>query len=271
LSFTMLKLAAFILLLFAISQTNAGIIDTALPDLEDENISSAVEGLITDLDQNSFNKTVHCSKDFDHCTAYFVMFYNSNSEVSRDFSLKYVTMAVPTMLWSSVVKLGAVDCAESTNKKLCVAYGFKRMPLFKYFERKSIAGNIGATVPSYVNGIAILEGLAKQINREYQAHPYPDWPNFNPLPEFRLSSDEVWQYANGYNEIMLIFVEDATEPAGISMFIESSKAANGLPVRRVLKGHHLDRISKNTEYPSGSIMKRRVAHEWNDCRTDPII
>jgi len=257
LSFTMLKLAAFILLLFVISQTNAGILETAFGDEYDSDVHDHLEGLITNLDQNSFNKTVHCSKDFDHCTAYFVMFYNSNSEVSRDFSLKYVTMAVPTLLWSSFVKLGAVDCADAKNKKLCTSHGFKRMPLFKYFGRRSIAGNVGKTVPSYTNGTIIWKALAAQINREYQVNSYSDWPNFTPLPPFD-SMDDLWNYSGGHDEIMLIYVEGPNDLIGMTMSILAHKAADGLPVRIAIRGHMVVQLYKGNEYPAIGIIKRAM-------------
>jgi len=267
----MLKLFSIVLLFIAISQVNS-----ELSDYEDSSeeskasIYSKFGEVITELDHSNFAKTIHCRNNLKNCTSFLIQFYNSELEISRNDAIIYILSAAFVNSWKHLVQVGVVDCAYPRNQELCDVHGFKYYPIFKYFGRMSETENQGTTLPEFTNGIELLQELSAQINAEYAEELYKDWPIFTPLPDFYNDSDQIWKYSNGYKEIMLIFVEEANEPLGMSLFIEAHKAARGLnarqlPVRRVLKGHDYDRLFQIDEYPSAGTMTERMMRGERDC------
>uniref|UniRef100_A0A915MN03 Thioredoxin domain-containing protein n=1 Tax=Meloidogyne javanica TaxID=6303 RepID=A0A915MN03_MELJA len=104
------------------------------------------------LDQDTFSDTVF---EPGRGHSFVVEFYADWCGHCRAFAPSFKQFAALTKRWSNVVKVGAVNCADSFNSQICRSNGVAYFPMLKYFSRKSKGVNDGMIFESAHSGTGI--------------------------------------------------------------------------------------------------------------------
>ncbi|CAD5233476.1 unnamed protein product [Bursaphelenchus xylophilus] len=141
---------------------------------------------IVQLDETTFNDTIYGSNQTER-TAFMVEFYSDWCGHCRAYAPLYKSLANDVSRWRSVVRIGAINCADPLNEATCRANGVQFFPLIKYFPRNSSGDSDGQKLKTYQSVALMRDQLTQAIVAENDQHHFPDWPNFEPLKPLSLA------------------------------------------------------------------------------------
>ncbi|KAI6175497.1 Sulfhydryl oxidase [Aphelenchoides bicaudatus] len=200
-------------------------------------ISKQMRDLIKQLDAENFYEEIRARKGFS-----LTLFYSSTSKVFKLYEPTYFEAITASFNWSPMLKYYTIDCANPDNIELCRNHGYRRVPVFKYFKPKSVAGDMGERVPTYTNATILLKNVVKRINEDYLEGTCEDCPNLKMLPDWASTGNTLWKMPGHHcvKEIHLVPVESADDLFGITVLLHDHKRLKGkFPLWRVLRTNSL--------------------------------
>ncbi|KAK5972587.1 Sulfhydryl oxidase [Trichostrongylus colubriformis] len=193
----------------------------------------APEDLVIQLDDNTFNDTIYCYDK--KCTSYLV-------EDVRG--------------WQDVVKIAAINCADSANQITCQSNNVQFFPFIKYFPRNSTDAFAGSKLRPYQSLSEMRDQLTKVVMDDYSVNRFSDWPRFDYLGDFVTWAD-LWEGTPASAQYTaIIFENHQASLTGAQLLLDLHKKRDRLLVRRCLKNHPLADALRLTDFPSLAIFKR---------------
>ncbi|VDL70238.1 unnamed protein product [Nippostrongylus brasiliensis] len=212
------------------------------------------DDLVVQLDDNTFNDTIFCSGD--DCTSYLVEFYSDWCGHCRSFAPLYKELARDVRGWQDVVKIAAINCADSVNQMTCQSNNVQFFPFIKYFPRNSTDAFSGSKLRPYQSLAEMRDQLTKVVMDDYSVNRFPDWPKFDYLGDFVTWAD-LWEGTPASAQFTaIIFENHQASLTGAQLLLDLHKKKDRLLVRRCLKNHPLADALRLTDFPSIAIFKR---------------
>ncbi|KAK6033329.1 thioredoxin [Ostertagia ostertagi] len=148
------------------------------------------DDLVIQLDDNTFNDTIFCTSN--KCTSYLVEFYSDWCGHCRSFAPLYKELAKDVRGWQDVVKIAAINCADSANQITCQSNNVQFFPFIKYFPRNSTDAFAGSKLRPYQSLSEMRDQLTKVVMDDYSVNRFSDWPRFDYLGDFVTWAD-LWE------------------------------------------------------------------------------
>ncbi|VDM75223.1 unnamed protein product [Strongylus vulgaris] len=114
----------------------------------------AAEDLVLQLDDNTFNDTIFCVGE--KCTSYLVEFYSDWCGHCRSFAPLYKALANDVRGWQDVVKIAAINCADSVVMDDYAVNRFSDWPMFDYLGDVVTYGELWEGAPPSTQYMAII-------------------------------------------------------------------------------------------------------------------
>ncbi|XP_013409366.1 sulfhydryl oxidase 1 [Lingula anatina] len=185
------------------------------------------------LDENNFNTTVFRSP-----SAWLVEFYMDWCGHCQRFAATWNALGRTVQDWSSVIKIGAVNCAEAINRALCQRNGVIFVPTLKFFQQDASASDNSP----YYDGKEEASLIRSAMLKFLISHPNASniWPFLFPLQ----SPVDVLTEGSTGGYLKAVIVE-ANENDTLAMeVILSMLPDRRVTVRRLVGGRDV------TEFPS---------------------
>uniref|UniRef100_A0A914LIS8 Thioredoxin domain-containing protein n=1 Tax=Meloidogyne incognita TaxID=6306 RepID=A0A914LIS8_MELIC len=207
------------------------------------------------LDQDTFSDTVF---EPGRGHSFVVEFYADWCGHCRAFAPSFKQFAALTKRWSNVVKVGAVNCADSFNSQICRSNGVAYFPMLKYFSRKSKGVNDGMIFESEHSGTGLRDILANKVLNEYKQNNYEDWPNLNPLQvDTQTTFEDLWENIDqSSNFLLIIFEKKVDSPAVIHSILDLWPNKQQIGVRRASSNSPLVSMLGISKFPYLALFKR---------------
>uniref|UniRef100_A0A914CAW3 Sulfhydryl oxidase n=2 Tax=Acrobeloides nanus TaxID=290746 RepID=A0A914CAW3_9BILA len=207
---------------------------------------------IVHLDQDTFEDTVF---DPANTNGYFVEYYADWCGHCRAFAPFYREFANSVSDWSDVVKVGAVNCADSGNTQVCRSNGVIYFPMIKYFPRYASSYNDGIVVDAAHNVANLKDQLASKVVNEFMRTPYSDWPNFQYLSvNSNTRYDDLWAGFNSANFLVIFFEQFESDASKFMLDLHPFR--NQIGVRRALATSPLVGMLHITTFPYVAMFRR---------------
>ncbi|CAD6187199.1 unnamed protein product [Caenorhabditis auriculariae] len=214
----------------------------------------SAEDSIIQLDEVTFNDTVYCNGD--DCVGHLVEFYSDWCGHCRSFAPLYKSFAKDVDGWQGVVKIGAINCADSVNEHVCRSNGIQYFPLIKYFPRNSTESMESSQLKPYPSLSEMRDQLTKVIMDDYAINRFNDWPTFDFLGDV-VTYGELWDGSpSSAQHMAIIFEYNQASLTGAQLLLDLHAHRDRLLARRCLKSHPLVEALKITDFPSLAIFKR---------------
>ncbi|KAL6722886.1 hypothetical protein Aduo_017959 [Ancylostoma duodenale] len=214
----------------------------------------ASDDLVIQLDEGSFNDTIFCVGK--NCTSYLVQFYSDWCGHCRSFAPLYKALASDVRGWQDVVKIAAINCADSVNHMTCQNNGVQFFPYIKYFPRNSSDAFSGSKLRPYQSMAEMRDQLTKVVMDDYAVNRFSDWPNFDYLGDV-VTYGELWEGAPSSTQHMaIVFENHQASLTGAQLLLDLHPHKDRLLVRRCLRNHPLADALHLTDFPSLAIFKR---------------
>lgn len=117
---------------------------------------------------------------FERPTASLVEFYNSYCGACQRFVPTWKAVAQNISLWSSVVQIGALDCASDENNDICRQYEVMRYPTMRYFPPNYLFGDkqLGTNLDHLL--VPKVEDVVDELTHHLvnETRGDKDWPKF---------------------------------------------------------------------------------------------
>ncbi|XP_070586586.1 sulfhydryl oxidase 1-like [Erythrolamprus reginae] len=197
---------------------------------------------------------------FNSTGAWVVEFYASWCGHCKAFAPVWKGLANDVKDWRPAVMLGAIDCADFSNKNICYKFGIKSYPTVKFFKMLSQKPEDGMPLPDYEKTIESLRGTIISL---MESHEDP-WPSPSP-PLHPISVTELRDFflVNNVTYLALIFDQDnsfLSREVALDMF-----QFENIAVRRILKSNEeLVKQFNITTFPSGLLVTNN-----GSCRSIP--
>ncbi|CAB3399739.1 unnamed protein product [Caenorhabditis bovis] len=212
------------------------------------------EDNVLQLDETTFNDTIFGSSTGD--AGYLVEFYSDWCGHCRHFAPTYKGLADDVKGWKNIVKVAAINCADSVNEHICRSNGVRFFPLIKYFPRDATNITESSQIKPYPTVSEMRGILTKAVMDDYAIHKYRDWPTFEFLKDV-VTYGELWNdTAATANHIAIIFETNQASLTGAQLILDLTENRERLVARRCLKSHPLAEALKITDFPSLAIFKR---------------
>nr|CDJ92431.1 Thioredoxin and Erv1 Alr domain containing protein [Haemonchus contortus] len=212
------------------------------------------DDLVIQLDDNTFNDTIFCHNG--KCTSYLVEFYSDWCGHCRSFAPLYKELARDVRGWQDVVKIAAINCADSSNQNTCRSNNVQFFPFIKYFPRNSSDAFSGSKLRPYQSLSEMRDQLTKVVMDDYAVNCFSDWPKFDFLGDFATWAD-LWEgTAASTQYTAIVFENHQASLTGAQLLLDLHKKRDRLLVRRCLKNHPLADALRLTDFPSLAIFKR---------------
>ncbi|EYC33929.1 hypothetical protein Y032_0001g170 [Ancylostoma ceylanicum] len=212
------------------------------------------DDLVIQLDEGSFNDTIFCVGK--NCTSYLVQFYSDWCGHCRSFAPLYKALSSDVRGWQDVVKIAAINCADSVNHMTCQNNGVQFFPYIKYFPRNSSDAFAGSKLRPYQSMAEMRDQLTKVVMDDYAVNRFSDWPNFDYLGDV-VTYGELWEGAPPSTQHMaIIFENHQASLTGAQLLLDLHPHKDRLLVRRCLRNHPLADALHLTDFPSLAIFKR---------------
>ncbi|KAF7635605.1 Sulfhydryl oxidase [Meloidogyne graminicola] len=210
---------------------------------------------IVHLDQETFSDTVFES---DRGNSFVVEFYADWCGHCRAFAPSFKKFASLTKRWSDVVKIGAVNCADSFNSQVCRSNSVAYFPMLKYFPRKAQNFSDGQTFESAWSGNGLRDILTTKVLNEYKLMNYEDWPNLNSLQvDTQTTFEDLWaKIEPSSNFLLIIFEEKIDSPAIIQSILDLWPNKQQIGVRRASATSPLVSMLGIEKFPYVALFKR---------------
>ncbi|XP_070602376.1 sulfhydryl oxidase 1 [Erythrolamprus reginae] len=197
---------------------------------------------------------------FNSTGAWVVEFYASWCGHCKAFAPVWKGLANDVKDWRPAVMLGAIDCADFSNKNICYKFGIKSYPTVKFFKMLSQKPEDGMPLPNYEKTIESLRGTIISLMESHE----DTWPSPSP-PLHPTSVTELRDFflVNNVTYLALIFDEDnsfLSREVALDMF-----QFENIAVRRILKSNEeLVKQFNITTFPSGLLVTNN-----GSCRSIP--
>ncbi|VDP03929.1 unnamed protein product [Heligmosomoides polygyrus] len=212
------------------------------------------DDLVIQLDDNTFNDTIFCYNNT--CTSYLVEFYSDWCGHCRSFAPLYKELAKDVRGWQDVVKIAAINCADSANQITCQSNNVQFFPFIKYFPRNSSDAFSGSKLRPYQSLAEMRDQLTKVVMDDYSVNRFEDWPRFDYLGDFVTWTD-LWEGTPETAQYTaIIFESHQASLTGAQLLLDLHKKRDRLLLRRCLKNHPLADALRLTDFPSIAIFKR---------------
>ncbi|PAV78067.1 hypothetical protein WR25_09263 [Diploscapter pachys] len=216
------------------------------------------QDLVIQLDEFSFNDTVFCAfAQGQDCPAFLVEMYSDWCGHCRSFAPLYKALADDVAGWGGVVKVAAMNCADSINEKICRSLGVQYFPYIKYFGKNMT--DDGQTAPllrPYQTLAEMRDQLTKVVIDDYSVNRFPGWPVFEFMGEV-VTYGDLWLGAPPSAQHMaIVFESSPTSLVGAQLLLDLHKYRDRLISRRCLRNHPLVEALHITDFPSLAIFKR---------------
>ncbi|XP_062986676.1 sulfhydryl oxidase 1 [Elgaria multicarinata webbii] len=187
---------------------------------------------------------------FNSSSAWVVEFYASWCGHCIRFAPTWKALAKDIQDWRPAVMLGVVDCAESSNQKICTEFGIAGYPTLKFFKAFSKKPEDGIRLHHHGDDIQTLrDSIITSVERHEDVWP-PACPPLEPISTAELH--DFFQ-ANNVTYLALIF-ENKDSFLGREVTLDMLQFEN-IAVRRVLKNNEeLVRKFNVTTFPSGFLL-----------------
>ncbi|XP_054835709.1 sulfhydryl oxidase 1 [Eublepharis macularius] len=187
---------------------------------------------------------------FNSSSAWVVEFYASWCGHCMQFAPTWKELARDVKDWRPAVMLGAIDCAEMTNQKICSEFKITGYPTLKFFKPFSRKPDDGIRLLHHGDGIQSLrESIIANIERSEDAWP----PACPPLEAFSAPELRGFFQANSVAYLALIF-EKEDSFLGREVTLDMVQFDN-IAVRRVLNSNEeLVKIFNVTTFPSAFLV-----------------
>ncbi|XP_015666756.1 sulfhydryl oxidase 1 [Protobothrops mucrosquamatus] len=197
---------------------------------------------------------------FNSTGAWVVEFYASWCGHCKAFAPIWKGLANDTKDWRPAVMLGAIDCADFSNKNVCYKFGIKSYPTVKFFKKFSQKPEDGI---KFNNNEKTIESLRGTIITLMESHE-DTWPSASPsLRPTSVTELRDFFLVNNVTYLALIFDEDnsfLSREVALDMF-----QYENIAVRRVLQSNEeLVKQFNITTFPSGLLVTNN-----GSCRSIP--
>uniref|UniRef100_A0A914DCB5 Thioredoxin domain-containing protein n=1 Tax=Acrobeloides nanus TaxID=290746 RepID=A0A914DCB5_9BILA len=207
---------------------------------------------ILQLDPNTFEDTIF---DPENQNAFIVEFYADWCGYCRNFMPTYKEFARQVQRWGSVVKVAAINCADSFNTEVCCANGIQTIPTMKYFPRntRNYTDGIKLTADSHSLVGDLKEELLGYVINDYNQNKYEDWPKFQYMEENGQAND-LWTDIDSANFSVIVFEQNDTDATQLMMDLYPYK--NQVDVKRAQDSSPLLKNLEINEYPYAVMYKK---------------
>uniref|UniRef100_A0A914DUX3 Sulfhydryl oxidase n=1 Tax=Acrobeloides nanus TaxID=290746 RepID=A0A914DUX3_9BILA len=181
-----------------------------------------------------------------------MIFYSTESTsrcgYCRNFMPTYKEFARQIQGWGSVVKVAAINCADSFNTEVCCANGIQTIPTMKYFPRntRNYTDGIKLTADSHSLVRDLKEELLGYVINDYNQNKYEDWPKFQYMEENGKAND-LWTDIDSANFSIIVFEQNDTDATQLMMDLYPYK--NQVDVKRAQDSSPLLKNLEINEYP----------------------
>uniref|UniRef100_A0A8C6Y5H7 Sulfhydryl oxidase n=1 Tax=Naja naja TaxID=35670 RepID=A0A8C6Y5H7_NAJNA len=210
---------------------------------------------LVELDTNTLERRI-----FNSTGAWVVEFYASWCGHCKAFAPVWKGLANDLKDWRPAVMLGAIDCADFSNKNICYKFGIKSYPTVKFFKMASQKPEDGIQLNKYEKNIESLRGTIITL---MEIHG-DTWPSASP-PLRPTSVTELRDFflVNNVTYLALIFDKDDSFLSR-EVALDMSQFEN-IAVRRVLQSNEeLVKQFNITTFPSGLLVTNN-----GSCRSIP--
>ena len=83
--------------------------------------------------------------------------------------------------WHPVVRVGAINCAQSENTPICRDHRVTRFPNIRFFRPMTQEGDIGEQMPKMEQAQDMLALIVDYVTEVQQNTPQPTWPSLQPM------------------------------------------------------------------------------------------
>ncbi|XP_060088592.1 sulfhydryl oxidase 1 [Heteronotia binoei] len=187
---------------------------------------------------------------FNSSSAWVVEFYASWCGHCMQFAPVWKELANDIKDWRPAVMLGVIDCADTTNQKICSEFKITGYPTLKFFKPFSKKPDDGIRLLHHGDGIRSLrESIISNVERSGDAWP----PACPPLEAFSAAELHSFFQANSVTYLALIF-ENEDSFLGREVTLDMVQFDN-IAVRRVLQSNdELVKTFNVTTFPSGFLL-----------------
>ncbi|KAF8386788.1 hypothetical protein PRIPAC_75930 [Pristionchus pacificus] len=211
---------------------------------------------VIQLDESTFNETIFCTRP--DCPSFIVEFYSDWCGHCRSFAPLYKQLGKDVHSWNPVVRVAAMNCADSVNSATCRANGVQYFPYIKYFPRNATEPTSGNLLRAFRTLSEMRDQLTKHVMDDYSVNRFDDWPNFDFLKDMTTFS-ELWEEM-GLNSsaefVALVFENHPSSLTGAQLLMDLLPYTDRLYARRALKNHPLVEALHLTDFPSLVIFKK---------------
>ncbi|XP_026559083.1 sulfhydryl oxidase 1 [Pseudonaja textilis] len=210
---------------------------------------------LVELDTDTLERRI-----FNSSGVWVVEFYASWCGHCKAFAPLWKGLANDLKDWRPAVMLGAIDCADFSNKNICYKFGIKSYPTVKFFKVSSQKPEDGVQFNKYEKTIESLRGTIITL---MEIHG-DTWPSASP-PLRPTSVTELRDFflVNNVTYLALIFEKDDSFLSR-EVALDMSQFEN-IAVRRVLQSNEeLVKQFNITTFPSGLLVTNN-----GSCRSIP--
>uniref|UniRef100_A0A0N5BNF7 Sulfhydryl oxidase n=1 Tax=Strongyloides papillosus TaxID=174720 RepID=A0A0N5BNF7_STREA len=213
------------------------------------------EDYVIQLDTNTFNDTIYCNGQED-CSAFIVEFYADWCGHCRNYAPMYIDLADDIKKWKNVIKLAAINCADTYNLPVCTAHNIRSLPTIKYFEKNSRSTDNGLKFKAYHNIASMRKQITEYVIREQHTKKYENWPDFNYIGDISRFS-QLWTGLNeNISTMAILFDNEKDDLLGSLILLDLSYYSNKVAIRRSDKHHPLAAAFDIQNFPAVVIIKR---------------
>ncbi|XP_033643196.1 sulfhydryl oxidase 1-like isoform X1 [Asterias rubens] len=205
---------------------------------------------VTVLENKTLKSTVYNSEQ-----AWFVQFYSSWCGHCLHFAPVWKAFAVDISGWQSIARLGAVNCADQKNSKICsqnIDVGFPTLRLFRALQKNGT----GDVSKGQRDVIHLRHALIDHISKHSGDYKPSHWPRLEPVGIKWLLEDSTRSTKPGVTFRATVF-EDAESYAGRELILDTM-ARTDVVIVRVLQPDLNNSVAnwKITRLPSLFVYKQ---------------
>uniref|UniRef100_A0A0K0ER31 Sulfhydryl oxidase n=1 Tax=Strongyloides stercoralis TaxID=6248 RepID=A0A0K0ER31_STRER len=213
------------------------------------------EDYVIQLDTTTFNDTVYCDGQKD-CSAFIVEFYADWCGHCRNYAPMYIELAEDIKKWKNVIKLAAINCADTYNLPICTTHSIRSLPTIKYFEKNSKILDNGIKFKAYHNIASMRKQITEYVIREQHTKKYDNWPDFEYIGDIGRFS-ELWAGLNeNISTMAILFDNEKNDLLGSLILLDLSYYSDKVIIKRSDKNHPLATVFDIQNFPAVAIIKR---------------
>ncbi|KAI4903887.1 hypothetical protein NFI96_004960 [Prochilodus magdalenae] len=208
--------------------------------------SGAKAGLYSPIDQVLVLDSDSVSRVFNSSSALMLEFYATWCGHCAAFAPVWRSLARDISEWKPAVDLGAIDCANEDNRKVCTSFGILGYPSLKFFPAYASEDSTGEDLRGFPRDV---RGLRHLIIDKLESHKEPGPPACPPLEPASAAEIDSFFENNNVEHLALVFEKNSSY-VGREVILDLLQFEN-IAVRRVLSSEK-DLVSRLgvTDFPS---------------------